>query len=78
MELSMSAISEPCLSFNEVSTYQRDGCLICRQPVFPPEKFAGLKACFETILPEGFSPEAMDAPGRPPTSAMTQPGASWA
>jgi hypothetical protein len=31
----MSAISEPCLSFNEVSAYQRDGCLIYRLELRP-------------------------------------------
>ena len=53
------------LSQDQVTFYQREGYLMIREPVFPAEKFARLKACFENILadlPEGFSPEAMDVP----------------
>ena len=53
------------LSPEQIAFYQKEGYLIYREPVFPAEKFAGLKACFEDILadlPEGFSPENMDVP----------------
>jgi hypothetical protein len=53
------------LNPEQVAFYQKEGYLIYRDPVFSPEKFARLKACFEDILadlPEGFSPENMDVP----------------
>jgi hypothetical protein len=55
----------PRLTPQQVAEYNQEGYLIYRESVFSPEKFAGLKACFEEILanlPEGFSPEAMDVP----------------
>lgn len=57
--------SNPRLTPAQVADYNKEGYLIYRAPVFSPEKFAGLKTCFEEILadlPEGFSPEAMDVP----------------
>ncbi len=53
------------LNPEQIKTYRREGYLICRQPIFSPDKFLRLKACFEEILadlPEGFSPEMMDVP----------------
>jgi len=53
------------LNNDQISSYQKEGFVIYREPVFSPQKFTGLKACFEEILadlPEGFSPEAMDVP----------------
>lgn len=61
----MSNPSSVRLSPEQVASYQSEGYLIYREPVFSPQKFAGLKACFEDILanlPDGFSPEAMDVP----------------
>jgi hypothetical protein len=61
----MTTPSKLRLNPEEVAYFQREGYLIFSEPVFPAEKFAGLKTCFEEILadlPEGFSPEAMDVP----------------
>lgn len=53
------------LSSEQEAFYRREGYLIYREPVFSPEKFQRLKACFEEILvdlPEDFSPEMIDVP----------------
>src|SRR5450759_5037926 len=49
----------------EEAFYRKEGYLIYKKPVFAPEKFQRLQACFEDILadlPEGFSTEMMDVP----------------
>jgi hypothetical protein len=57
--------AESRLRPEQVEAYRRDGYLIYDSPVFSPEKFAGLKACFEALLaalPGDERPEAMDVP----------------
>jgi hypothetical protein len=56
---------EPRLDPGQVDTFRRDGYLIYNSPVFPADKFARLKSCFENILdtlPADSRPEAMDVP----------------
>lgn len=63
--MSVTAEKGARLSSEDVARYQRDGYLIYRQPVLPQEKFEALKNHFDqklAALPEGFRPEAMDAP----------------
>lgn len=53
------------LTPGEVAQYHDQGYHIFRQPVFSPEKFAGLKNCFEKILSNletDVRPESMDVP----------------
>jgi len=53
------------LSPAEVEHYHCEGYAIFNRPVLPPEKFAGLRGCFEGILaelPDAERPEAMDVP----------------
>lgn len=55
----------PLLSKEQVSQYLKEGYWIHRQPVLSPEKFEGLKDCFEKILSGLDSterPESMDVP----------------
>ena len=49
----------------QVAQYTNEGYLIYKEPVLAPDKFAGLKNYFETLLsdlPVGERPEAMDVP----------------
>jgi hypothetical protein len=60
-----TTILQPRLTSGQVEAYRRDGYIVYNQPVFPQEKFDGLKACFEKILaglPAEERPEAMDVP----------------
>lgn len=53
------------LHADQVAHYHREGYVIFDQPVLAPEKFAALKAYFESILadlPPTERPEAMDVP----------------
>ena len=53
------------LSPAQVEHYRDEGYIIYDEPVFPPEKFARLKAHFEeklAALPSDVRPEAMDVP----------------
>jgi chlorinating enzyme len=53
------------ISEDDVAFYRRNGYLICRKPLFPPDRFDALKACFERLLaglPAGRRPEGMDVP----------------
>ena len=55
----------PRLNETQVADYRREGYLLYHQPVLPPQKFAGLKACFENLLaklPGEVRPETMDVP----------------
>jgi len=55
----------PRLSSIQVATYQREGYLVVREPVLPPERFAALQRHFEGMLaalPAGARPEHMDVP----------------
>jgi ectoine hydroxylase-related dioxygenase (phytanoyl-CoA dioxygenase family) len=61
----MSTIARPRLSPEQIAFYERAGYLIYRDQVFSPDKFAGLKACFEKLLdalPGEVRPESMDVP----------------
>lgn len=64
----MSPQSEPRLTPEQVNHYYEQGYLLVNEPVFSPEKFAGLAAHFETMLaqwvddPRMRSPEHMDVP----------------
>jgi chlorinating enzyme len=60
-----TTLAKPRLTSEQVESYRDTGYLIYREPVFSPEKFAGLKKCFEDLLnalPEGERPEGMDVP----------------
>ena len=62
--MTRTAIS-PLLTQAEVRSYRTEGYLIRRQPLFPKDKFEGLKHYFENLLaalPEGQRPESMDVP----------------
>lgn len=53
------------LSNEQVAQFQREGYLLYNEAVFPPEKFAKLRAHFENklgALPDDFRPEMMDVP----------------
>jgi ectoine hydroxylase-related dioxygenase (phytanoyl-CoA dioxygenase family) len=55
----------PRLSEKQVDFYHQEGYLLYQQPVLSPEKFQGLKDCFEkllTNLPAHVRPESMDVP----------------
>jgi len=57
--------SNPRLSSEQVAEFRREGFLIYKQPVLPPEKFDKLKAHFEeklAALPDDVRSEAMDVP----------------
>jgi len=61
----MTTTAQPRLSNQQVDFYRQEGYLIYNQPVFSPEKFQGLKDCFEellTNLPAYVRPESMDVP----------------
>ena len=61
----MNSTNSSRLSAEEVQHYDREGYVVFNRPVLPPEKFAALKSCFETILadlPADERPEAMDVP----------------
>src|ERR1041385_8020894 len=58
-------LSRGRLSADEVETFQHEGYLIYRQPVFPQAKFDALKLHFEKLLadlPADSRPEGMDKP----------------
>src|SRR4051812_15311551 len=60
-----AAPARPRLSPAQVEHFRREGYVVPGEPVFPPEKFAGLKAYFESMLaelPDGRRPEGMDVP----------------
>lgn len=62
--MTTTAIS-PRLTADQVQAYRREGYLIYRDQVFSPDKFEGLKNCFEGLLqalPDEARPEAMDVP----------------
>jgi hypothetical protein len=61
----MPAITQPRLSPAQVESFLQEGYLVFNDQVFPADKLAGLKACFEKILadrPADKRPEAMDVP----------------
>jgi hypothetical protein len=65
MVKTMTTTTEPRLTAPQVDFYKKEGYLIYNQPVLSPEKFQGLKACFEellTDLPAHIRPESMDVP----------------
>jgi hypothetical protein len=60
-----TTLAQPRLTTEQVEAYNREGYLIYNKPVLAPDKFKGLKACFEKILgemPTDERPEAMDVP----------------
>ena len=61
----MTTAHAPRLSPQQAAFYRQEGYLIYNQPVFSPEKFQGIKDCFEdllTDLPAHVRPESMDVP----------------
>jgi hypothetical protein len=57
--------TKPRLSPEQVQSYGREGYLIYRDQVLSPDKFEGLKSCFEGLLqalPGEIRPESMDVP----------------
>lgn len=53
------------LTSDEIEHYHREGYVIYKKPVLPPERFASLCKYFENLLenlPPGDRPEAMDVP----------------
>jgi len=53
------------LTTEQVAAYRREGYLIVREPIFPPDEFAALCTHFEdklAALPPEVRPEAMDVP----------------
>lgn len=61
----MSTTLQSRLSDQQLATYRREGFLVYNQQVFSPEKFRGLKDCFERLLvnlPSHVRPESMDVP----------------
>ncbi len=59
------ASSAPRLSADQVALYLKEGYLVVDQPIFPQDRFDGLRAYFERMLadlPAGERPETMDVP----------------
>jgi hypothetical protein len=61
----MTTTTQPRLTDQEVQFYHQEGYLLYKEQVLSPEKFQGLKNCFEkllTELPPHVRPESMDVP----------------
>jgi hypothetical protein len=59
------AAVRPRLSQGQVAEFRREGFLVVPDPVLPPERFQGLRDCFDRLLaelPPGARPEGMDVP----------------
>lgn len=65
MNATLDTELEQGLSPEQLAHYRREGYLSYRQPVLPPERFAGLQQYFEGLLaalPADQRPETMDVP----------------